>query len=383
MTKTRAVFISSLALAAIAVAGYGYSQRPTGATTSLSVTPRGSGGRTNHSLLSRSKRRAELVGGAERPTHRAAPSCRSMTTRNRASIRPAPRSPQATARFSTTAIRWACPTPRRCRRRIRWGWTTSPSMTATSRATARPSRSASIACSAAACAPSRPRRACWFDPVRAVGTVAIDERRATIVTMRSDGYVEDLFVNTTGQNVRAGEPLFRVYSPDIQQAFSRFAGGQELVRYGGNGPGTNRVDGAMQRLRNLGVPEARIREIRDSGSNPRTLDWLAPADGTVIVKRIDQRPEDRCRRRTLSHRRSDESLGDRRRRGRRSRRHQARRPCHRHLPRLSQPAGRGYRHLHLSGGEDGDAHRAGAHRSRQSGRAAEARHVCRRGVPRR
>ena len=56
--------------------------------------------------------------------------------------------------------------------------------------------------------------------LRAVGTVAIDERRATIVTMRSDGYVEDLFVNTTGQHVRAGEPLFRVYSSDIQQAIS-------------------------------------------------------------------------------------------------------------------------------------------------------------------
>ena len=43
---------------------------------------------------------------------------------------------KASARFSTTAIRWDCPTPRRCRRRTRWGWTTSPSMTATSRATA-------------------------------------------------------------------------------------------------------------------------------------------------------------------------------------------------------------------------------------------------------
>ena len=46
------------------------------------------------------------------------------------------------------------------------------------------------------------------------------------------------------------------------------------------------VDGAMQRLRNLGLSESRIREIRDSGTNPRTIDWLAPAGGTVTVKRI-------------------------------------------------------------------------------------------------
>ena len=122
-------------------------------------------------------------------------------------------------------------------------------------------------------------------PVRAVGTVAIDERRATIVTMRSDGYVEDLFVNTTGQIVRAGEPLFRVYSPDIQQAFSDLLVAKSWTGTAQRGMGKS-LDGAMQRLRNLGVPESRIREIRDSGSNPRTIDWLAPAGGTVMVKRI-------------------------------------------------------------------------------------------------
>ena len=122
-------------------------------------------------------------------------------------------------------------------------------------------------------------------PVRAVGTVAIDERRATIVTMRSDGYVEDLFVNTTGQHVRAGEKLFRVYSPDIQQAVADLLVAKNWSGTAASGMAKS-LDGAMQRLRNLGVPEARIREIRDSGSNPRTVDWLAPADGTVMVKRI-------------------------------------------------------------------------------------------------
>ena len=42
----------------------------------------------------------------------------------------------------------------------------------------------------------------------------------------------------------------------------------------------------MQRLRNLAVPESRIREVRNTGANPRTIDWPAPANGTVIVKRI-------------------------------------------------------------------------------------------------
>jgi len=123
-------------------------------------------------------------------------------------------------------------------------------------------------------------------PVRAVGTVAIDERRLTIVALRSDGYIEDLFVNTTGQSVRAGEPLFRVFSPQIQQAqidLLAAAAGQRGVA----APDTEHfLNGAMQRLRNLGVPESRIREVHDSGINPRTIDWLAPASGTVLAKRI-------------------------------------------------------------------------------------------------
>lgn len=124
-------------------------------------------------------------------------------------------------------------------------------------------------------------------PVRAVGTVAVDERRLTVVTLRSEGYIEELFVNTTGQKVRAGEPLFRVYSPQILQAQIDLMVAIRALQRGAAGTETERsLDGAMQRLRNLNVPESRIREIRETGSNPRTLDWPAPAGGNVIVKRV-------------------------------------------------------------------------------------------------
>jgi Cu(I)/Ag(I) efflux system membrane fusion protein len=42
----------------------------------------------------------------------------------------------------------------------------------------------------------------------------------------------------------------------------------------------------MLRLRNLGVPESRILEVRQTGTNPRTIDWPSPASGTVIEKRV-------------------------------------------------------------------------------------------------
>ena len=121
-------------------------------------------------------------------------------------------------------------------------------------------------------------------PVRAVGTVEHDEARVTVVTMRSEGFVEELFVNRTGQHVHAGEPLFRVYSNDIVRAQSELSVLRGVPRTGPDA--TRDVEGAMLRLRNLGVPEGRIREVRDKGVNPRTVDWLAPATGDVIQKRI-------------------------------------------------------------------------------------------------
>jgi membrane fusion protein, copper/silver efflux system len=123
-------------------------------------------------------------------------------------------------------------------------------------------------------------------PVRAVGTVKYDERRLSVVTMRSEGYVEDLFVNTTGQFVSEGEPLFRVYSKEIQlaQIDLTIATGAQSRMTGGLGAQT--VEGAMQRLRNLAVPDSRIQEVRSKGINPRTLDWPAPTTGTVIEKKI-------------------------------------------------------------------------------------------------
>jgi membrane fusion protein, copper/silver efflux system len=124
-------------------------------------------------------------------------------------------------------------------------------------------------------------------PVRAVGTLAHDESRLTIVTMRSEGYIEDLFVNKTGQHVQAGEPLFRVYSPDIQRAQIDLMVAIRAMQRGVSGSEADRnLAGAVQRLRNLGVPENRIREVRETGANPRTLDWPAPASGDVIEKRI-------------------------------------------------------------------------------------------------
>jgi len=120
--------------------------------------------------------------------------------------------------------------------------------------------------------------------VRGVGTVQHDESLLTIVTVRSDGYIEQLLVNKTGQHVGKGEPLFRFYSPQIQLAQADLV---VAVRAHGRDSGVGGdLEGAMQKLRNLDVPDARIDEVRKTMTNPRTIDWVSPATGDVIEKNV-------------------------------------------------------------------------------------------------
>ncbi|EJW10800.1 putative Co/Zn/Cd efflux system membrane fusion protein [Rhodovulum sp. PH10] len=123
-------------------------------------------------------------------------------------------------------------------------------------------------------------------PVRGVGTVTWDERRLTTVTVRSEAYVEDLFVDTTGASVCAGQPLFRIYSKEIQLAQVDLNVSTSAQARGVGGLDPENVEGAMQRLRNLGVPESHIAEVRKKRINPRTIDWVSPTDGVVIEKKI-------------------------------------------------------------------------------------------------
>ncbi|WP_159079782.1 MULTISPECIES: efflux RND transporter periplasmic adaptor subunit [Methyloceanibacter] len=49
---------------------------------------------------------------------------------------------------------------------------------------------------------------------------------------------------------------------------------------------TSDVDGAIQKLRNLNVPQERIDEVIKTKENLRTLDWPASASGHVIEKNV-------------------------------------------------------------------------------------------------
>lgn len=124
--------------------------------------------------------------------------------------------------------------------------------------------------------------------VRGIGTIQHDESQLWVVTVRSDGYIEDLFVNKTGQHVRKGEPLFRFYSPQIQLAQADLMVAMRADGASSKSEASRSLAGAMQKLRNLDVPDSRIDEVRQTMTNPRTIDWASPATGDIVAKNVIQ-----------------------------------------------------------------------------------------------
>jgi Cu(I)/Ag(I) efflux system membrane fusion protein len=122
--------------------------------------------------------------------------------------------------------------------------------------------------------------------VRGVGTVQHDESLLRVVTVRSDGYIEKLFVNRTGQHVKKGEPLFRFYSSQIQLAQADLMVAMRALGTSSKSEADRSVAGAMQKLRNLDVPDSRIDEVRTTMTNPRTIDWASPATGDIVEKKV-------------------------------------------------------------------------------------------------
>jgi membrane fusion protein, copper/silver efflux system len=116
-------------------------------------------------------------------------------------------------------------------------------------------------------------------PVRAPGVAKPDERTLRVVTLRADGFIEKLYVNETGRHVKAGEPLFRVYSPQMVSV-------QVDYRTALNVPGSRDERGPLQRMKNLGIPDAVVDEIRRTREPVIAFDWPSPVTGVVMRKPV-------------------------------------------------------------------------------------------------
>jgi Cu(I)/Ag(I) efflux system membrane fusion protein len=125
--------------------------------------------------------------------------------------------------------------------------------------------------------------------VRAVGRISYDEKRITQLHPKIEGWIEELFVDTTGEQVEEGTILLSLYSPRLvasQQEYVLALKNYEVLK---NSPVEDIRQGAQDlvqssraRLELFDVPEHQILELEASLTPQKALHIHSPAAGIVI-----------------------------------------------------------------------------------------------------
>jgi len=116
--------------------------------------------------------------------------------------------------------------------------------------------------------------------IRAPGAIRLDERRVSVISMRSESWIQKVADVTTGARVRKGDLLMEIYSPAISTAAAEYVA---IRRSPGDAAG-NLSAGARQRLLNLDVPGDAMAAIDKGRAAPIAIAWSAPRDGIVLER---------------------------------------------------------------------------------------------------
>jgi Cu(I)/Ag(I) efflux system membrane fusion protein len=116
--------------------------------------------------------------------------------------------------------------------------------------------------------------------IRAFGRVTVSEQSLAAVTVRSGGWVKEVFVKTSGARVRKGQPLLKFYSPELNAAQQEYLialqpGADESLRTAG-----------IAKLHALGMETPQIEAIERTRKIVSEVILHAPQDGIVLSKDV-------------------------------------------------------------------------------------------------
>jgi Cu(I)/Ag(I) efflux system membrane fusion protein len=118
--------------------------------------------------------------------------------------------------------------------------------------------------------------------IRAVGIIEVDQTRLRRVQTRVKGWVTRVDVNFVGQDVKKGDPLLEIYSPDLLATQEEYlialgSGDKSLIR------------SALRRLALWDVPADEIRELEKTKKPRETLLLRSPITGQVLTRNVLER----------------------------------------------------------------------------------------------
>ncbi|EGR0790394.1 efflux RND transporter periplasmic adaptor subunit [Vibrio vulnificus] len=115
--------------------------------------------------------------------------------------------------------------------------------------------------------------------IETVGYIAFDESQLWQTNVRVSGWVEKLYINTVGEQVKKGDVLFTLYSPELVKAQEELLNAKRTGRDG-------LVKGATERLLSLGVDREQINQVIRRGKASQTIEIKALANGVIASLNI-------------------------------------------------------------------------------------------------
>jgi Cu(I)/Ag(I) efflux system membrane fusion protein len=127
--------------------------------------------------------------------------------------------------------------------------------------------------------------------LRTTGRIAVDETRVHRVNVKFAGFVERVQADFVGQQVRQGEPLFSIYSPELLAAQDELLLALRTQKAlassrGLAGDGDDLASSARRKLQLWDVPAATVARIEQTGQAERAITVVSPTNGVVVKKEI-------------------------------------------------------------------------------------------------
>lgn len=139
------------------------------------------------------------------------------------------------------------------------------------------------------------KREAFDKTIRTLGIVKYDETRLADINLKIEGWIRDLFVESPGQAVRRGQPLFTLYSPELlttQQEYLLALKTREQMQQSqvsdAREYSDRLVQAARQRLALWDLSSEQIRAIESTRQPQTAMTFRSPVDGHVIEKQAVQ-----------------------------------------------------------------------------------------------
>ncbi|MZI94170.1 efflux RND transporter periplasmic adaptor subunit [Vibrio sp. CAIM 722] len=115
--------------------------------------------------------------------------------------------------------------------------------------------------------------------IHTVGYVGFDDSQVWQLNLRVSGWVENTHVHAIGEQVKKGDVLFSLYSPELVNAQDELFNAYRVNR-------PNLINGARERLLALGLERQQIEQLVKQGKSQRVINIYAPDDGIIASLNI-------------------------------------------------------------------------------------------------